>query len=856
MLSKRFAFISILVLLIVIIFTACELLQSGLSSEMQKKLDEKTGIITLSSNVWYYPGAADMDMSLSPKSELALNISKKAAVALPDDPLLPNGLTGAFKFMYNNAAGRQSVAELPFKGGHFNEDFTVFYLDTSPLAPVLNPLLNPTGKGLLELTISGFVNNEDGEQKGRPLQPFTATIDVEPLFPTREIYFSSSGPNKNRFIEVHLNAPVVFTPQADFIITGGTNYPSDLLNADFELSLSGSGKTIRLMPKKELYDREFNFSVNLLGFIPPSSSLSTECSFNINITNSLVVLDGVKEDIWNSPAAGYASDPIGDAYSSIYPQPGNEITGLYVLSDVNNLYVAFEFASLSNMWEQDRIGIMIDKVGAENGDTTESVERVSSIPKFASRMTIVNGTSFVYFAHLPSAAAGRGNSLLRVGQNTIANDTTGNPSRVRVSKYNWVNPNGPLFIEYRFNLNDLGLAVGDQIRVLGVLSNHWDSDFSIHTSDIVPGGTLANSRDAVYDFNNGLSYTLGVGPDYNEPDPGDFIKPSAPTFISVAERGSNGARFTWRPVFNADFYRLYRSATQSGVYTDLGIEWPVASGNDWVTGGTYWYTVAAVNKGGEGPRTAPVQVTMSGTDISRYPTIDMAGGQMDDAFRDPRDSSFTTDTQVAGTDSGGNYTIRGMYLTNDADNLYIALDFGASPPAGYKKSRLVVIVDNPNAAGSENIDSNGRPAVTTVVNTAAGNGFNQVITKQMDNMNDGFVSSPAGAESNASGQWFEYSGDWQCYPPGSTPEPVEGDAWKNIPTTVIKFKIPRVNLGAENAGDTVRVFAAFSEGWDEWPRPHPSYVRGFIPKAAAPDAVDFGDTLIINMANALLHEFF
>jgi len=842
------------------------------------------------------------------KAELALQISKKAAVAIPDDPLLSNGLTGAFKVMYNNTTGRQTTEEISFKGGHFNDDYSIFYLDTSPVLYMMTPGKNPSGKGMFELTIAGFVNNEDGDQKGRPLEPFTKTIDFAPLFPSSNAYFSTGSPNMGRSIEIPLNAPITPGLQGlDFIITGG-NYPGDLLNADFKISLSEDGKTILLTPKKEFYNREFDFYVDIKGFIPPQSSLSATFNVHVFVTNSLVVLDGVKEDIWNdiydegnnpNGTVGYAPDPVDDSISDIYPQPGNEITGLYVLSDPRNLYVAIEFASLTNMWELDRIGILIDKftptyygipggsltVGdgtPDNppiGDTTESLAALASVPKLASKMTILNGTAYVYFVHSPSASAGRGNSLIRLRQFTVENDTAGTPAKVRASQYNWVNPNGPKFLEYRFALNDLGLEEGDTIRVLGVLANNWDSDFSMHSSDIVPGGPAwPSSRDATYDFSQGLEYTLGGGPNPYTPQPDDFIAAPAPSYISVSESGTNGVRLTWRSVFSADSYRVYRSSTPNGAYTRIdNVDWPVNGAIDWwdgsvTPGSSYYYKVKAVNIRGESVFSSAVQVTVPATGaISR---VNMSNGLLDVAFHDSRYTKMTNDAKVAGNENGGNFTIERMYVTSDDDNLYVALDFGSSPPYGYARSRMVILVDNPDVDGSViTVPQIQMPAYETSITTTSGTGnINQFVFKQLTSTTDGGIApllcvngfinpiNLMGVECNTGWKWTRCFDDWQYYPyeyrvngllaDGLSRSFLLQNAWR-----VIKFKIPKTNIGitgTTSTGQKVRVFAAFSEGFDN---DRTIFVRGFIPKAAAPTAVDNGETMDINMAQALEYTF-
>ncbi|MCL2878626.1 MAG: fibronectin type III domain-containing protein, partial [Treponema sp.] len=812
---RKYSFVSLLGISLMGLFVfSCNFFQSGLGSEMRSKLDDEAGRVSLSSDIWYYPGSADMDMSQS-KAQLALQISKKAAVAKPDDPLQSNGLTGAFTILYSNTAGKQTSEAIPFKGGVFNSDYSVFYLDTSPVLAMMKPEKNPSGKGLLELTIAGFVNNEDGDQKGRPLAPLTKTVDFQPLFPSSKAYFSSSNPNMGRSIEIPLNAPVTFTPQADFIITGG-NYPSDLLNADFDLSLSPDGLTILLTPKKEFYNREFDFYVDIKGFIPPASSLSTEFNVHVFVTNSLIVLDGVKDELWNDPTVGYAPDPLGDAISDIYPQPGNEITGMYVLSDPRNLYVALEFASLSNMWEQDRIGLLIDKKGTNTGDTTDSLEALSSVPKLASKMTFVNGTAYVYFVHLPGASAGRGNSMLRLQQFTVENDTSGTPSKVQASQYGWVNPNGPHFLEYRFALNDIGLETGDTIRIFGVLCNSWDSDFSLHSTDIVPGGPAQpTSRDVIYDFNNAFEYTLGVGPNYTQPEPDDFIAAPSPSYMSVSEMGPNGVRLTWRSVFSADYYHIYRSDTADGVYARIDtVDWPVASGIDWnvTPGATYFYKVKAVNGKGESDFSAPVQVTIpaSGDPLSK---VHMDNGTLDVSFYDPRSTVFTDDTKVAGNETGGNFTIERMYITSDDDNMYVALDFGTIPPRGYARTRFVILVDNPDVPGVPiNIPPIQMPAYSITIATASGTGnINQFVFKQLTATTDGGAAplltglpSLAGLDCNAAWKWTRCFDDWQYYvynaPDGLSKSFLADNAWR-----VIKFKIPKANIGITSAGQKVRV---------------------------------------------------
>ncbi|MDR2070829.1 MAG: fibronectin type III domain-containing protein [Treponema sp.] len=811
------------------IFFSCDVLQSGLSSELQKDLDSKTGTASLEDSVWYYPGSADMDMSQGLNAELALTLSRRAAVAFPEDPSQPSGLSGSFHVTYTNTAGRLSAADLPFKGGHFNDDFTIFYLDASPLADILNPSRNPAGKGTLELTIAGFVNNEDDGHKGRPLPSFTKNIDIAPLFPTRNIYFSTRDPVGSRSIEIPLNAPVTLASAADFTITPGTNYPKGLYDANFTLSLSPEGESILLTPAVELYDMEFDFSVNVMGIIPPLSSLAAECVFDVHVTNSLVLLDGVKDEVWNSAETAFAGDPDNDAYSGGYVQPSNEVTGLYILSDLNNLYVAFQFKSLANFWEEDRIALMIDKVTADTGDDTASIANTPSVPRLANTMTFVNGEADIYFVHFPGRSRGNGNSILRKGQTVIENDSTGSPEKVIPSQYGWVNPNGPQFLEYRFPLSQLGLSRGDQIRVLGILSNHWDSDDSIHTTDMVPGPTLPNSREAVYDFDQGLALTLGAGPAYTAPNPDDILPPAAPAYLVVSEVGSNGVKLRWGPHFTAESYKLFRSDTENGEYTHIG-DFAGTSGKDFtVTANhTYYYKAAAANKGGTGPMTAARKVTAQGTEISRYAAINMANGVLDDGFREAGEAAWSTDSLSPG--GTGNYDIQGLYVTNDASNLYVALDFGTAPPSGWDNCRITVMIDNTAAASGDS---------TVSVEPAGTTSFDPAVTIE------GFIAKvlktdawtlPSGASTNAGSGWTK-NGSTHLWTPA---------------VNVIKIKAPFSSIGNPTGGTELRVFAAFSEGWDGGE----ILVRDLIPAEAAPEVQGEVQSLTINMGSALSYTVF
>jgi hypothetical protein len=71
---------------------------------------------------------------------------------------------------------------------------------------------------------------------------------------------------------------------------------------------------------------------------------------------------------------------------------------------------------------------------------------------------------------------------------------------------------------------------------------------------------------------------------------------------------------TWNPISGATSYTVYRSSTGTGgTYTQVGTtfgEYATFYPDTGTSSGTYWYKVSAVNGHGEGPQSAPVEVSV------------------------------------------------------------------------------------------------------------------------------------------------------------------------------------------------------------------------------------------------------
>ena len=95
----------------------------------------------------------------------------------------------------------------------------------------------------------------------------------------------------------------------------------------------------------------------------------------------------------------------------------------------------------------------------------------------------------------------------------------------------------------------------------------------------------------------------------------DPLPPPAPTGVTATALATTTVRITWNEVKNITKYKIYRSETENGVYSTITtIEDATATSytnNNVRSGRTYYYKVAAVGEGGEGPRSVAVSVTTS-----------------------------------------------------------------------------------------------------------------------------------------------------------------------------------------------------------------------------------------------------
>jgi len=86
--------------------------------------------------------------------------------------------------------------------------------------------------------------------------------------------------------------------------------------------------------------------------------------------------------------------------------------------------------------------------------------------------------------------------------------------------------------------------------------------------------------------------------------------PNAPIDVSATVNANGDINITWSSVPNATGYNIYRSASPSGSYTQIGTSSSVSYTNTGLSSGTtYYYKVSAYNSGGESPQSSYVDVT-------------------------------------------------------------------------------------------------------------------------------------------------------------------------------------------------------------------------------------------------------
>jgi hypothetical protein len=305
---------------------------------------------------------------------------------------------------------------------------------------------------------------------------------------------------------------------------------------------------------------------------------------------------------------------------------------------------------------------------------------------------------------------------------------------------------------------------------------------------------------------------------------------SAPSGFRVSTTDASSIGLAWNAVSGATAYKIYHvqssSAPADNAYTplsgadNLGPAVTTYTHSSLSNGDTHYYKISAVfGSHGEGPKSGEVHAT-TGAPPS-YATVDMSTGVLDADFGDSSKAASNT-SSLTPTQGTVNWDIKSLYVANDATNLYIALDFGSVPPAGYKNDRIVVMIDNTNS-NTGGADYTTVPIAESSDVTGSLEGYISLL------VDTGTLVGPTGVACNVN-SWTPASSDtsWLSYP--------------NPSINVIKFSVPLTSIGAVK-DHVIKICAAFSGNWD--------VLGDLIPKEAGGSVSADNKTVTIITANAL-----
>lgn len=166
--------------------------------------------------------------------------------------------------------------------------------------------------------------------------------------------------------------------------------------------------------------------------------------------------------------------------------------------------------------------------------------------------------------------------------------------------------------------------------------------------------------------------------------------PSAPTGVSATAAGANQINLSWSAVAGATEYRIYRSTTSGGPYTQVGTSVTTSFSNTGLACNTTYYYVIRAYNGCESINSTQVQATTAACPVCTTQTLYSAG------FETPATglAGFTTGTFVAG---GSTADWRGVQTCTARTGTKIFRFGGNNCTSDYGSSRFAYA--QPNGAG-------------------------------------------------------------------------------------------------------------------------------------------------------------
>lgn len=819
-------------LLSVFLFFGCDQLQDSLSAEQEEDLLEDTGSLEISGKNWYYNGSAASDVS-SVSGFLTLTSTKQIAESA-------GGVSVSFEISYTDASGN-STSVTKSGSGSIAGSGSAFNVDMSPVLSVL------TGSGEVtkdntataKVKVSGLVCNE-GDQKGRALSVFEKSVQVKPLFSTTTlagVTFSTLNSTLGKSIEIPTQDSELYLSSSAQIAQIDGKVPAGVSISNFELSSDGS--TIKITPSVDLYNVIGTVNFTVSGLCSATNTVGYTQTFSVKFGKMVSTTDK-----WKSAPESKAI-------------PNYSMETMVVSVDSENLYVTINGAVTPSAWQNDQLVIFVDDTSIGDETTTysklwdqqvattqtvnTSVEFTGSDIPSSEWATLyklrthswTQASDYAYYAD--STSLEYTIPLSTINENATSSDTF----RVAaawgmywddgtVVQFQNGIPGSAFTVSTTTNANDtvsidfskaLILGSDEEVNVApsspkyfvateassSSITLAWSEAYNAETYTLVRKGdsdtTLVDAQNVTTytdaDLESGVTYTYEL---YASNSSGN----SAVKTLTASTSALPGS-FTVNPsyTFNPDGTSVSLSWTESANATNYKVEYKKSTESDYTTAeesttgtsatlsslamGSYSIKVTAVNDEGS---------TSASATAALYPTITLDGTM--------GDSEYWTNENVAAIDSTSidcsgyekvYYDISKIYVTNDAENLYVAVDFGSSVPKAWKDdSRITIMIDN-QSDSSGNATLSGynwhKDSVSSNTTISSGTTIEKVLT---DYIITGDSNSALGGGITNNTWSYDTS---SCLYSGSS--------------AILEYKIPLSECGSVySAGTVVKVAVSFT----------------------------------------------
>lgn len=461
-------------------FAGCELLQSTLSDQMREQLEKETGVPKLESNVFYYNGTSQSDVS-------GQNVFLKIDFGGVKVKLNPSGLSGNFIVLYKNNSEKALTQEISFDSvipGDFNEDGTVYYLNLKPVLNFLNGTTALSNEIIVQVKVNGFVCAE-GNQKGRSVSVLNKSIQFKPLYNEQTLeanIFTTKSAASGTVFSIPVNGPVS-------IKNGSVSVKGLALDTSWTCRESKDGMSIELLCDTDLTGvdtEDVEFTVK--GIVPRGSGTEYTQSFGVDFVCGVVSSSSIS-----------ASD--------------FDISKMTVFDDGNeNLIVKIDFASANNLWKYYKLTLLIDNVSCTNGKsyTNESWwTDACEYPGVGSYTDIKNGSVETEITSILAENQGSVKNGIRYYSATENLDKpyesfTGTDFAVQNdADHSGGSKLTNSTVTYTIPFSYIGgLKAGDTVRVFAATSNcKWNSNdapVSVGILDLIPQASISEVTSSVW----------------------------------------------------------------------------------------------------------------------------------------------------------------------------------------------------------------------------------------------------------------------------------------------------------------------------------------------------------------------